>query len=100
MTRKSKREIEHVIDDLGSSDVDDDTVSVVFRDAATDEYYSGQDLTEPVKDPDALPGITVVISRGVVVMSRKRAEREGREILGPAENTPLGVDAVRVARDD
>jgi hypothetical protein len=32
-----------------------------------------------------------------LVMSRDRAEQQGREILGPAEDTPPENDAVRVA---
>lgn len=43
---------------------------------------------EPDGDPD-------VIVRSGVVMFREDAEREGREILGPAD-TPGGRDTVRV----
>ena len=43
---------------------------------------------EPAGDPD------IVIRRGVV-MFREDAEREGREILGPAD-TPSDRDTVRV----
>lgn len=94
MTRKSKREIERDLDDLDGSDGDETELSVVYRDAATDDYYADEDLTEPV-EPDNLPGMTVVINRGVVVMGREQAEREMREILGPADDVPAD-DAVRV----
>lgn len=99
MTRKSRRELERAIDRLGRADGDGRTeeISVVFRDGRGD-YYADEGLTEPVEDPDALPGLTVVFGR-TVVMRRERAEQEDREILGPAESTPDSVDAVRVARD-
>jgi hypothetical protein len=101
MTRKSKREIERAVDDLGDDgDGDDWGTSVVYEDH-TGDYYADRDMTEPVEDPDALPGLTVILSGrgGTCIMLREHAEREGREILGPAENTPPGNDAVRVRRE-
>ena len=95
MTRRSKREIERAVEDLdGGTDGDDDTVNVVFKDTPTGEYYESREMDGDPVDPDALPGLTVVINRGTVVMMREHAEREGREILGPAEDTDR--DAVRV----
>jgi len=34
-----------------------------------------------------------------MVATRERAEENGYDILGPAENVPAGRDAVRVAAD-
>jgi len=101
MTRKSKREIERAVDTLdGGGDGTPSSVNVVYRDASTGEYYADREMTEPVDrdDRDDGDGLSVAISRGLV-MFREQAEQEGREILGPAESTPDGVDAVRVARE-
>ena len=98
MTRKSKREIERALDGLGDDTNDGDALSVVYRDASTGDYYADKEMTEPI-DKDDSPGVTACISRGLV-MFREQAEREGREILGPAESAPDGNDAVRVARED
>ena len=65
-------------------------------DAVEEELGDADELTvetiwsheEPAGDPD------IVIRRGVV-MFREDAEREGREILGPAD-TPGDRDTVRV----
>jgi hypothetical protein len=99
MTRKSKREIERAVDDLDDDAGDDDpALSVVYEDH-TGDYYADRDMTDPVEDPDALPGMTVVIAGrdGTCIMTREHAEREGSEILGPAEDAPA-EDAVRVRR--
>jgi len=99
MTRKSKREIERAVDSLdGGNDGTPSALNVVYRDASTGKCYADREMTEPA-DPDDGDGQTVTISRGLV-MFREQAEREGREILGPAESTPDGVDAVRVAREE
>jgi hypothetical protein len=65
-------------------------------DGVTGEYYETEDMDGEPIDLDEIPGKPVVFTRGVVVMFREQAEQEDREILGPAENTPPGVDAVRV----
>ncbi len=52
---------------------------------------------EQLEDDDHEPDLETSITR-VLVMSRKRAEREGREILGPADVATDG-DFVRVSPD-
>ena len=82
MTRKSRRELERIVDDLAGDDGgrgDGWNVAEVWGD------------DEPDADAD-------LVVRNEVVMLREDAEREGREVLGPAEDAP--TDAVRVAVDD
>ena len=96
MTRKSKREIERAVDDLADDgDGDGGALAVVFEDH-TGDYYENQEMDGDPVDPDNLPGKTVVIpGRDTCVMGREQAKREGREILGPAEDVPAD-DAVLV----
>lgn len=94
MTRRSKREIERALENLSSTD--GETFDVVFRRDWTDGYVDrDRELIEPNPDAD-----TVVVINQRVVMMRERAEAEGYEILGPAENTPPENDAVRVAWEE
>ena len=48
-------------------------------------------------DPD--PEAFTIISNDTVVATRERAEENGYDVLGPAENVPPGRDAVRIAAD-
>lgn len=98
MTRNTRRGIANAVDDLADDGDDGAGISVVFDDGRGD-YYADEDMTEPIENPDDLPGLIIVLGRAVV-MRRERAEQEGREILGPAENTPDGVDVVRVALEE
>ena len=66
-----------------------------IRAATGDEEASGGFTFDAGRDPD--PDADVRITRHVV-MRRERAEEEGREILGPAEDAPEGV--VRVAPEE
>lgn len=53
---------------------------------------------EPDAGDDPNPDADLVIEvNESVVMTRERAEQQGREILGPAEDAPPENDAVRVA---
>jgi len=94
MTRKSKRELERVLDDLSDQTASEsEDIVVVKRDT-----HSGEIRTldgEPVEQD--LEEQTVVVINETIVMDRERAEEAGREILGPAESAPPGRDAVRVA---
>ena len=92
MTRKSRRELERELEDLNDTGGSGDTVDVVWRDERTGEYVDlDGEPTEPDPDTDLL-----VVMNESVVMSRERAEKEDREILGPAEDVPEGRDVVRV----
>lgn len=98
MTRKSKREIERLLDEL-EPDGDDDGQVVVWEDPETGEWYDTPDRSGESVDPD---GEVDVVVRRSVVMLREDAEEAGREILGPAEgpSIPPENDAVRVAREE
>jgi hypothetical protein len=80
MTRRSKRELERALaelaDDAGADPTAGTDVAVSWADYETDTGAGGE-----------LP------ERYTVVMRREDAEREGREILGPADGTG---DLVRV----
>lgn len=82
MTRQSRRELERIVDDLAGDDL---------------EEQDGWNVSEVWGDDDPDPDADLVV-RNEVVMLREDAEREGREVLGPAEDAP--TDAVRVAVDD
>jgi hypothetical protein len=82
MTRRSKRELEQIVDDLAG---DGDDVG-----------GDGWNVSEVWGDDDPDPDADLVVRNGLVML-REDAEREGREILGPAEDAP--TDAVRVAVD-
>jgi len=88
MTRKSKREIERAVDDLDGGGEDDDSLRVVISKPGGDS----------MPNPDGGEGFDVVIESSVCVMMREQAEREGYDILGPAEDVPAD-DAVRVEYD-
>lgn len=96
MKRRSKRELERALEELDSDATGSnaDRIQVLYRNDRTGELLAerGGDPADP--DPEA--DLTVVIEQSVVV-SRDRAEAEGYEILGPAEDVPDGRDAVRVA---
>ena len=90
MTRKSKRELERALNDLDGGEGPAD-VTVVWEDERTGAIVDANgDPANP--DPDA----RLIVIHESVVMSRERAEEQGREILGLVENAPPGRDAVRV----
>ena len=91
MTRKSKREIERAIKELHGED-EEETIDVVWTTPDLNGYMDGDGEPTDV-DPDA---DTVIVINETEVMRRARAEEEGREILGPAEDAAAD-DAVRVA---
>jgi hypothetical protein len=98
MTRRSRREIETELDglsDRGTTESADPML--LFKDRHGDLYRSEDCTGDPV-NPEALDGAPVMILEvsEEVVMTREKAEREGREVLGPATDTPPGRDAVRV----
>jgi hypothetical protein len=92
MTRRSRRELEKALDDLADDDGEDsDTGDMVFGVSAPwVEYDTDQD---PGEDAD-------VVANYQVVMRRRRAEREGREILGPVDVTDAPDDLVEIAGTD
>lgn len=98
MTRKSRREIERAVDDLAGDGDGDGGIMVVYEDPDTGDYYRTQDGDDDPADLDGFEGLVVELKRELV-MRRERAEREGRAILGPAEDAPA-EDTVRVARED
>jgi len=73
---------------------DDTDLLVAFEDPKTGELTDADG--NPIDDSEAGP--LVVIERGLV-MFREQAEREGYEILGPAENAARD-DVVRVVPKD
>lgn len=77
------RELEELADQIRATSGDETTLAAPWV-----TYDAGVD-----PDPDA--DIRVKYE---LVMRRERAEEEGREILGPAEDAPEGV--VRVAPED
>ena len=94
MSRRSRRELERAINDLAPDDTSD-TLQIVWWDEKTQQYVDKQrNPTE--SDPDAQ---TIVI-KNTLVMEREQAIAEGREILGPAENTPPERDVVKVATEN
>jgi hypothetical protein len=112
MTRKSKREIERAVEGLGDDQGDDGGGMTLVYDYG-DEYLDEDGEPVPT-DEEGSPtpsgaGLVVILS-GVFapdgpdaegrtcIMMRDHAEREGREILGPAEDAPAD-DAVRVRRE-
>lgn len=82
MTRRSKRELERAIDDLVADAQTDDPDTDGFDVSAPFVEYGEE------ADPDA-----DIVAEYQIVMRRDRAEREGREILGPADGPG---DLVRV----
>lgn len=74
MTRRSKRELERAVADLEEEQAPEDPAAGGYNVTAEWVDYD----TDP--DPDADVHATYR-----VVMERDRAEREDREILGPAE---------------
>jgi hypothetical protein len=103
MTRKSKREIERAVDDLAGRDgPDDDTGGPAIVWETDDGYVDGDGEPVPTTDDGDPVGPSfgpVIIFKRSLVMRREQAEREGYEILGPAEDAPAD-DAVRVVRED
>jgi hypothetical protein len=96
VTRRSRtnQSVERRLASLEAARTDDDSadmVAVLWRDERTGDLVD-RDGTPTDPDPDTL---MVVINRSVV-MPRERAEEQGREILGPATDTPAENDAVRV----
>jgi hypothetical protein len=85
VTRRSKHSVKERLDELESDPTADPAISVSI----------GGDPAEPDTNAD----LRITINESVV-MNRERAEREGHEILGPAENAPPENDAVRIAWED
>lgn len=83
MTRRSKRELERALADLDDAD---------RGDPAAGGFAVSTTWGEEEPDPNADFAIQYQI-----VMSRDRAERDGREILGPAD---APGDTVRVTPRD
>lgn len=69
---------------------------VVRADPVTDEWQDPDG--EPVAREDVDPETQVIVIRDQLVMPREQAEREGRDILGPAD-TPNDQDIARVDPD-
>jgi hypothetical protein len=89
--------LDAVEDDLG--DDRDQAFTVVHTHPVTERLYLDEEFTRGPIDAADLDGTVVKIGHGLVML-RERAEEEGREILGPAESTPDGRDAVRVRPED
>jgi hypothetical protein len=88
MTRRSKREIERAVEDLDDDPDDGDTWNV---------QVGGDPDVDCVEDLDDLDDDELIleVGRSTCIMTREHAEREDREILGPAPDVPAD-DAVRV----
>jgi hypothetical protein len=87
MTRKRKHDIERDLADLAADGGDEGPRAGVVV------LWPGDD-----RDADAVEDAGIVIDMSTCVMRREQAEREGYEILGPAEEVPAD-DAVRVVRE-
>ena len=104
MTRKSKREIERKVDDLADRDSpgdDDGDGGPVIVWETDDGYVDADGESVPTTDdgePVRPSWGPVIIFKRSLVMFLEQAEREGYEILGPAEDAPAD-DAVRVVRE-
>lgn len=100
MTRKRKRDIERRVADLEEVEADDkddiEQPAVIYEDPLSGEYYTERGGGERF-DPEASDADMLIVMSDAVCMSRERAEREGREILGPAKDAPPGNDVVRVS---
>jgi hypothetical protein len=86
MTRETRRDLEKAIADLEASESTDAVPPDGFDVTAEWVEYDG----------DAAPDADLSINYQIV-MQRERAEREGREILGPADGPG---DLVRVVGTD
>jgi hypothetical protein len=73
MTRKSRRELERAVEDLGGSETVDDGDTLEFNVSAPFVEYDPEE-----SDAD-------VVADYQVVMRREDAERKGYKILGPAD---------------
>ena len=95
MTR-SHTDLERRLDELEANAADSrpTRIQVLHRDDRTGDLLDSDG--EPA-DPD--PEACTIICDETVVASRERAEENGYDILGPAENVPPGRDAVQVAAD-
>ena len=95
MTR-SHTDLERRLDELEANAADSrpTRIQVLHRDDRTGDLLDSDG--EPA-DPD--PEACTIICDETVVATRERAEENGYDILGPAENVPPGRDAVRVAAD-
>lgn len=95
MTGPTRRSLEKRVDALADDLGDGDSLLVAYRDARTGELETPEG--EPV-DADDHGADQLIIIEESVVMARDDAEREGREILGPAtgEDIPAGRDLVEV----
>ena len=103
MTRESRREIKRTVEDL-EPDADDDPalpppIRSVYRDPVTHRLYEGRgDDAAPV---ESLPAdARLLISPRTLCMSRKRAEREHREILEVINESPEVVSVRTPPADD
>lgn len=84
-------ELERVEDRFG---VGEGEVAVVHEDPVTGEWHDGDGNPVDVENADPL-----VVIQSRLVMPREQAEREDRDILGPAEDAPEGRDLVQVDPD-
>jgi hypothetical protein len=96
--RRSRREIERAVEDLADEGDDGLTggsnMAVVYVDPVTGRLYDGwADDAAPLRERPE--GFLLFTFDRVVTMDRERAEREDREILGPAADAPADGDIVR-----
>jgi len=94
MTRKNRREIENAVEELDTG-TDESGIHVVYKHPKTGAYYDMDgDEIDPPDD-----SLLIVLSH-TVVMDREKAEAEGKEIIGPAEDTNDYGDYVRAISSD
>ena len=92
MARRTKRQLERALADLDDAEESTSTLDVAWRDETDTPVDRDGNPVDPSDD-----GMLVVFNYHEV-MSRDRAEREGREIIGPTDDE-LANDAVRVTRE-
>ena len=92
MTRRTRTSgsFENRLDALETPE-SESSVEVLWRDDRT-----GALLDSDREPANPTPELRTIIFTETVVMSREQAEKNGCDILGPAENVPAGRDAVRV----
>lgn len=96
MTGPTRRDLEKRVDDLADRFGGDEEILVARRDLATGEVT---DFDGNPVDPDDHGADTLLILEESIVMERERAEKEGREIIGPYEGGPEGSDLVETPVD-
>jgi len=95
MTRRSRREIERAVEDLGGDgDGDGGGLLPVYQDPVTGTYYDTDHDPLPTDTVENHDGMVVKLSRNVV-LPREQAEREGRTIVAPADVPADGHVVVR-----